>query len=130
MAQESFNLSGMQNKFAMDKINVAFKSIQNLIDTYKPKTTEQDYAVLIFSGELEVGQEWYVDKYPLTTTVIYGLYGTTYIRVGTISTTGKFVSEVNGKYVIWQPYRQDKIANKTALKHDFEGGTQNGSSKD
>ena len=115
MAQESFNLSGMQNKFAMDKINVAFKSIQHLIDTYEPATTEQDYAVMTFSGTLEVGQSWYVDKLPITETTIFGMYGTTYVKVGTLSTDGKFTATVNGTYVIWQPYRQDKIANANRL---------------
>lgn len=124
MAQESFNLSGMQNKFAMDKINVAFKSIQNLIDTYEPKVTEQDYAVLTYTGELEVGQEWFVDKLPITQIPVFGQYGTTNIRVGTLGVDGKFVVERNGYFVIWQPYRQDKIANTVRILN------KNGSTED
>lgn len=109
MSQESFNVSGMANKFAMDKINVAFQSIQKLIDKYEPDETKQDYALFSFTGTLKIGDKIKVSIAPISHTSIFGLYGTTYVKVGDLTPSGIFTAIREGDFIIYQPYRRDKV---------------------
>lgn len=111
MSQENFNVTGAKNGIAQDRINVAFKNIQTLIDEYQPLYTTQDYGILSFSGTFHDGEKFYVDDLPTTELNVFGLYGTTYIKIGTLSTAGELTIHGNFDYVVvYQPYRVDRNA--------------------
>lgn len=109
MAQESFNVSGMANKIAQDKINVAFKNIQSLIDGYVPMKTKQGYHILMMNGYFYEGQKLYVgmNVLPITKVNIFGSVGTTLLKVGELNTSGELLITRTGTFTVFQPYRID-----------------------
>lgn len=110
MTNGSFQVSGSGrfNQYAIAKINDCFNQIQKLIDGYKYKTQEQDYAYLSLSDfTIEDGTETFFIDPPVAEFNVYGFYGTTFIKIGVVHMNGQFESNgTAGTFNVHQIYRK------------------------
>lgn len=113
MAGEYFHVSnsGRSNKYAIQKINNCLDKIQELIDSYEPATTSQDFAVL--NQTVTIDDEtttFFVSDLPMNEFPVYGCYGTTRVKIGKINNLGQFISNgVTGTFAVYQLYRKKTI---------------------
>lgn len=101
----STKVTGMDNNKTENIINISFDSIENISNQWKPKTTNQIFDILSYSGQMSKGFEIKTKHAALRPTPVFGIRGQTYTYLGMLIDR-TFVSEVSTQYSvnIYQPY--------------------------
>lgn len=110
---EGFSLTDPStSKRVINALNISFDSLADVINTYKPDYTTQDYAILTYTGFIEQNERIIVDEPAIEITPIFCQYGSELIYVGSLEddklTFSKSLVDGNQQPVeltIYQPYR-------------------------
>ena len=109
MTVKAFNVAEKNQTYYVEKINTCLQKIEEMIVNYKPLITVQDYSIIQMKQTFNKGEEIRLNINPLEEVQLFGIYGSTLVKIGTVGLDGVLKVEVDGYYEVLQPYRRNMI---------------------
>ena len=109
MTVKAFNVAEKNQTYYVEKINTCLQKIEEMVVNYKPLTTVQDYDIIQMKQMFNKGEEIRLNINPLEEVQLFGIYGSTLVKIGTVGLDGILKVEVDGYYEVLQPYRGNTI---------------------
>ena len=109
MTVKAFNVAEKNQTYYVEKINTCLQKIEEMIVNYKPLITVQDYDIIQMKQTFNKGEEIRLNINPLEEVQLFGIYGSTLVKIGTVGLDGVLKVEVDGYYEVLQPYRRNMI---------------------
>lgn len=111
MSVKAFNIAEKDQTYYVEKINTCLQKIEEMIVNHYPLMTEQDYGLIQLNRTFVKDEEIRLNIKPLDTVALFGIYGSTLVKIGDVDLDGILKVEVNGHFEVLQPYRRNTLKN-------------------